>query len=457
MSGPGVGFPESDPQVLGQGLRGPARFGFVQSPVFQPHQPGKGRIPQALPVTHLFLEEQGVILGRGSPDRVVLGHVGLNDSTTGALPAPSPTHHLGQHLKGALRGPVVGQGEADVGQDHAHQGDFGQIQALGQHLGTDEHVGLAAAEVLQEQVHLGLGGGRVPVPAVDTGLGQASAQLFFQTLCAPAYALNFPASACRAGARPAPLVMAVVAHQGLLFPVVHQGHLAPGALEGVAAVPAEDVGVGAPAVEEEQRLFAATQGLLQGFQQRAAQDTAVTRFPRGAHVHHLHLGQAGACGALRGCGPHPFRQGEQAVAALSRAVVRDHVGGGRAQQRHALHHPGVQHGHLPGVVVGAPFRVGVGVRVGFVHHDEAQPGQGREHRAARTDEHLDVTPPGAAPGVVALAQGKPGVQHPHLAGEPGQEAPHQRGGQADFRHQHQGLPALGQGVGHGPQVNFRLP
>ena len=60
--------------------------------------------------------------------------------------ASGAARDLGQQLKGALGGAKVGDVQADVGADHAHQRHRRQVEALRHHLRADQHVGLALQE-----------------------------------------------------------------------------------------------------------------------------------------------------------------------------------------------------------------------------------------------------------------------------------------------------------------------
>ena len=60
------------------------------------------------------------------------------------LAASGPAGRLAQQLEGALGGARIGVGEADVGVDHADEGQQRKIVALGDELGADDEVEFAA-------------------------------------------------------------------------------------------------------------------------------------------------------------------------------------------------------------------------------------------------------------------------------------------------------------------------
>ena len=92
----------------------------------------------------------------------------------------------------------------------------------------------------------------------------------------------------------------------------------------------------------------------------------------------------------------------------------------------------------------------------LVDHHEPQPGEGREHRRARTHAHARLARTQPAPLVVALAVGQPGVQHRDRVAEAGDEAGDDLRGQRDFRHHHDRRPAPLQRGRRGAQVDLGL-
>ena len=64
----------------------------------------------------------------------------------GAARAPGAAGDLGQELEGALGRAHVAEGEAEIGVDHADQGEIGEIVPLGDELGADDDVDLALGD-----------------------------------------------------------------------------------------------------------------------------------------------------------------------------------------------------------------------------------------------------------------------------------------------------------------------
>ena len=55
-----------------------------------------------------------------------------------------------QQIVGALPCSKIGQLERKVGIDHAHERDLGKIEALGDHLGTQQHRAIGGIELLEQ-------------------------------------------------------------------------------------------------------------------------------------------------------------------------------------------------------------------------------------------------------------------------------------------------------------------
>ena len=113
--------------------------------------------------------------------------------------APGAPGYLGQHLEGPLGSPVIRQVQPHVCQHHAHQGDQGQVQALGEHLGADQHIGAVGAEVAQNDLVCAFLAGGLIIPAQGARLRQESLNFGFNLFGAGAVLADALAAALRAG------------------------------------------------------------------------------------------------------------------------------------------------------------------------------------------------------------------------------------------------------------------
>ena len=73
----------------------------------------------------------------------MLGLPGLQQRAARALAPSGPAGRLAQELEGALGGARIGVGEADVGVDHADEGEQREVVALGDELRADDKVEFA--------------------------------------------------------------------------------------------------------------------------------------------------------------------------------------------------------------------------------------------------------------------------------------------------------------------------
>lgn len=133
------------------------------------HQPRKRRISNLPTVFDLLGVETLVVVRRGESHGRVIGLEGLQDHLTGGLRSPRPTRHLGQQLKGALRGPKVRKRKTLVGQHDAHERHGRNVVPLGYHLSTHQDVDLSSSQAIEHGLHT-LTGSRVTIEPGDTSL-----------------------------------------------------------------------------------------------------------------------------------------------------------------------------------------------------------------------------------------------------------------------------------------------
>jgi len=127
--------------------------------------------------------------------------------------------HLCQELKGALGGAKVRKSQADVGVDHAHQGDIGNVVPLGDHLRSDQNVVAALAEAVKNALVEPLAGNAVTVHAGHARLGELAVQFLLHPLGADALEVDVLTLALRTKARNGGGVVAVVAEHALVAAV----------------------------------------------------------------------------------------------------------------------------------------------------------------------------------------------------------------------------------------------
>ena len=226
-----------------------------------------------LPQANLSGIEAVVILPRRQlQDRVGGGHR-LNNGPARAIAAACAADDLGQHGKCRLRGAVAGLIQGLVCVHDADEGDIGEIQPLGDHLGTDEDRDFLLLEAAED---LFMGVGRcdgVCIHPQDRELRPEAVQLLLQALGAEADLLQMSGTA-GANRRYGDAVAAIVAHQPPVGAVIRQPDGAVRALWDKAAVDAQQHRAAAPAIEKEDALLSPVQVFLQLLLQQTADNAA---------------------------------------------------------------------------------------------------------------------------------------------------------------------------------------
>ena len=168
-------------------------------------------------VTHLAakielaLEKRRVVLPARRPHAVVVRIERLHDGFTGLVAAAGPADHLREQLKRPLRGPKVGEAEADVRRDDAHQRHAREVVALGDHLGADEHVDLAGQESPEQRRQRAFAADGVAIETRDPGARAGTPHFDLDALGAEARLIEIRPGAEQTGGGDARRVVAIVA------------------------------------------------------------------------------------------------------------------------------------------------------------------------------------------------------------------------------------------------------
>src|SRR6516162_9391168 len=105
-----------------------------------------GRIVVFAAVNKFLGNETGVVVRGGELDARLVGIEGLHEHMSAARSPPRAAGNLRQKLKGALGRPEIGDVQADVSIDDAHQSDVGKVKSLGDHLCAEKDVDQSLAE-----------------------------------------------------------------------------------------------------------------------------------------------------------------------------------------------------------------------------------------------------------------------------------------------------------------------
>lgn len=245
----------------------------------------------------LFDEAEEVVVAR-ELDGGAVGDEGLDEDFAFHLAPACASGDLGEEGEGAFASTEVGGVEGEVGIEDADEGDVGEVEAFGNHLGAEEDVDFAGLEVGEgalEDVFLADG---VAVEAGEAGFGEDFTEDFFDLFGAVALQANGGVLALGADAGDDGLVAAEVADEAFFGAVIGDGDGAVGALAGVAAGGTGERAGEAAAVEEEDDLVSGGELLVHGVAQALGEDGWAAFLGLVAHVDDADEGEGLAVGTL---------------------------------------------------------------------------------------------------------------------------------------------------------------
>ena len=109
---------------------------------------GERRIAKEGTLLEQRVVERLIVVANHLADYRQVGALGLQYHQPTLTPSASAPRHLAHHHEGMLVGAKVGIVEHGVGVENAHHRHVVEIEALGNHLRANEHVGLASAMLL---------------------------------------------------------------------------------------------------------------------------------------------------------------------------------------------------------------------------------------------------------------------------------------------------------------------
>ena len=219
-----------------------------------------------------------------------------------------------------------------------------------------------------------------------------------------------------------------------------------GAVNPVAAGPAQGQRRKAAPVEEQQRLLAALEILLQRLDESRRQPVAARRHIL-REIQRLDIGHRRA--------PKTRRQLEQFIIALLDLVLALDRRCGRRQDHRDLFVQSAHHRDIAGVIAHPVFLLEAGL-VRLVDDDQAKSGIRQEQGGARPDDHFRATFRERPPVLLALGLFHAAVPGQRFGSEPHLETVEKWLGQRDFGQQHQHLLVLPERFGNRLEIDLGL-
>ena len=171
----------------------------------------EGRVPLLAAGGDFLPVHAQVVLPGGGGDGVVGGIVGLDDCPPGIRTSPGPARDLAKKAESPFSGAKVRQTDSHVGKNGSNQGHVGDIKPLGNHLGADEHLGLARRQAAHHLMGAVPAAGGIHVPTVHPDAGQETGCFLGHALGADAQLPDASTPALPAGRGHATPAIALVA------------------------------------------------------------------------------------------------------------------------------------------------------------------------------------------------------------------------------------------------------
>jgi hypothetical protein len=155
-----------------EGLEGEFGAAFVGGSGEEEGDVGEGGVAELLADIEFLGDEAVEVVVSCELDGGAVRGGGLDDDFSGHRSAAGAAGDLGEELEGAFAGAEVGGVEGEVGVEDADEGDVGEVESFGDHLGAEENVDLFGAEVAEGVAEGVFSAGGVGVEAGDFGGGK---------------------------------------------------------------------------------------------------------------------------------------------------------------------------------------------------------------------------------------------------------------------------------------------
>ena len=364
----------------------------------------------------------------------MVGILRLDHDLAGQIGAPGPPGDLHQLGEQAFRCPAIGGEQRCVGTKHADQCQLREIVPLGQHLGPDQDVGIAAMDSGQHGFPLPAALDRVAVHAQHAGPRETLAHPVLEALGTAPERVDVLVAAGWAGPRDGGLEAAMVAAQAAVGEVEDKVGRTPLAARHPATRRTGEHRRIATAVEKDEALFAPRQPRLDRCRQSIGDSLADHRFPG---IQQVDRGQPrGSVG--------PLTQHQQAVASGAGIRPAFQRRRGRAEDDRNAKLVRPEDGDITGRIAHSVLLL-EGRVVFLIDDDQTQARQRREHREARAEHDARLAGERLSPVTLARSFGQFAVQrHRGHGRETGTDPFLELRGKVDLGDKNEGLTAGGQ-------------
>lgn len=359
----------------------------------------RGVVPLAPELDFLVAESLEIVVAR-ELDAWVVWREGLNKDFALDFAAPSPSGNLGEELEGAFACAEVGHLESDIGIDDSDEGDPGEVEAFGDHLGADEDVDFTGAKGSKGFAERAFALHDVGVHAFDDGFWEDFDDGVLDFFGAGTAVFDAWVVAFAAGFWGDGDVTADVAYDAVDIAVVREGDGAVPTFFDVAAAFAQEGGGEAAAIEEENGLLFSLKPLVHGCEQFGREDTGgVFGF-----VPHIDDADEGKFSVV-----DPGGHSQEVVFSGDGIFEAFDGRGGGAEEDGAAFDVAAHDGDIACVVAGH-FLLLVGGLVFFIDDDKTEVGEWGEDGASGSNDDAGFMGADAVPFVVAFSVGEVAVE-----------------------------------------------
>ena len=444
--GGGQGLPQGFRPAAGQRGDGSG----ARSPERDARHPSERRVAQRAAFRQRPRGERCVVvvprIAQHGPIRIP----GLNNRFARQGGAPGASGYLRKQLIGAFFCPKIRQQQADIRIDHPDQRDALEVEAFRNHLRPHENIRLAFFEAAEQRSVRVFRSGGVQVHAHDARFRETRFQFLFYALRTGAKHLHSRSPArCAVDAKRL-CVPAVMAPQAIAALVKNHRDRAVRAFRGPAATRAFGQGSVAAPILQEDDLFGTGKPLCyRRFEPGGQRDGR----GRAAQVYNAYARQGSrlACFAAG-----PFGQGQQGIFPGLRIVMALQAGRRRSEDARGVVHARAQDGYVAGMIAGRRVLLFVGLSMLFVHHQQPEVRQGRQHGGSRSYDGGEAARPQKPPRIESFAGAHAGVQHRDAVAEMRPETPYDLGRERNFGNEHDACAPLPNGLLQGFNVHFRF-